>query len=75
MIAIGGLIAAVPACFSFSVINMGKFGSFRASELIGLPFDMPYEVYADKKAKPAPRIDNLDAFGTMFLAGDSGFGV
>ena len=37
----------------YSLVNLGKFGSFPASLLLGLHFDITYEIYVDTSA-PAP---------------------
>ncbi|KAI8815891.1 Gcd10p family-domain-containing protein [Fimicolochytrium jonesii] len=45
-----------------TTINLGKFGNFRSRDLVGMPFDMPYEIHGDKEVKPATDLHSLDAF-------------
>ncbi|KAJ3150168.1 tRNA (adenine(58)-N(1))-methyltransferase non-catalytic subunit trm6 [Geranomyces variabilis] len=45
-----------------SKVLMGKFGSFQAALLMGLPFDLPYEADGQGVVTPAPQGFNLDEF-------------
>ncbi|KAI8919310.1 Gcd10p family-domain-containing protein [Powellomyces hirtus] len=42
-------------------VPLGKFGSFSAAELMGFPFDVPYEIEKEG-INPAPHISSLEGF-------------
>ena len=44
---------------------MGKFGSFRANDVFGHPFDVPYEVYDGNRARRVKDKSYLHAFGKL----------
>ena len=42
---------------------MGKFGTFAAKHLYGMPFDVPYECIGKDMIRPAPYTSILDVIG------------
>lgn len=47
---------------SNDVINLGKFGKFRSSDLIGKQFTIPYEITHDNCIRPLEKLDYLEEF-------------
>ncbi|KAJ3294771.1 tRNA (adenine(58)-N(1))-methyltransferase non-catalytic subunit TRM6 [Borealophlyctis nickersoniae] len=43
-------------------ISMGKFGNFKVSDVLGYPFDIPFEVYDKGRARRATTMSFLESF-------------
>jgi hypothetical protein len=53
------------------MVDLAKFGKFRADDAIGKPLGIPYEIYDRDRLRVVPEEDIFDDYGLSLLDGMS----